>query len=207
MAKAVNSMPAKGCKQTAEARARISRGTKWGIAKRRQLALVLPADLAHLQGSGTVAKALLPFFTAAALEGTALVLGYEGEAGTPGYRPLSAPRRALLDDYLRAGLIMRGELARYAQSQDSDASSRAITAMARRAAILKDLGLEHVEHTVDLDEHLRRKAAESRTGTTIDAESEPVSEPADASATAPTASGAPEPTRSGAAETTSHEGA
>ena len=138
-------MPAKGCKQTAEARERISRGTKYGIAKRRQLALVLPSDLSHLQNSGAVAKALLPFFAAAALEGLALTVGYEGAPGESGHRPLSAPKRALLDDFLRCGLVMRGELARYAQTQDSDAGARAITAMGRRAAILEKLGLEHVE--------------------------------------------------------------
>ena len=78
--------------------------------------MVLPADLAYLRSSGTVSRALLPFLDAAQVEGTQLTLGYEGEAGTSRYRPLSAPRRALLEDYLRCGVIMRGELARYAQN-------------------------------------------------------------------------------------------
>ncbi len=76
-----------------EWRRRVSEGTKYGLAKRRQLSLVLPTDLAYLRNSGTVAKALLPFFDAAQLEGTELMLAYEGEGGTPSHRPMSAPRK------------------------------------------------------------------------------------------------------------------
>jgi hypothetical protein len=142
----------------------VSEGTRYGLAKRRQMAMVMPMDLAYLRDSSTVAKPLLPFFQAAQIEGTELALAYEGEAGTPSHRPLSAPRKALLDDYLRAGLFMRGELARYAQSQDADAGSRAITAMGRRSAILEKLGLDHIEREITLDEYLSAKAAENRAG-------------------------------------------
>jgi hypothetical protein len=140
----------------------VSEGTKYGLAKRRQLALVLSTDLAYLQSSGTVAKALLPFFDAAQLEAAELVLAYEGEAGTPNHRALSVPRRALLDDFIRAGVFMRGELARYVQTKDPDAGSRAITAMGRRSAILEKLGLEHAEREIDLSTYLAQKAAENR---------------------------------------------
>jgi hypothetical protein len=142
----------------------VSAGTRYGLAKRRQLALVLPVDLQYLQSSGTVSEALRPFFGAATLEGAQLTLAYEGEAGTPGHRALSAPRKALLEEYLRAGLIMRGELARYAQTQDPDAGSRAITAMGRRSAILEKLGLENAEHEVDLSTYLAQKASQDSTG-------------------------------------------
>jgi hypothetical protein len=57
---------------------------------------------------------------------------------------------------------MRGELARYAQTQDPDAGSRAITAMGRRSAILEKLGLEHAEREISLEDYLRAKAAEDR---------------------------------------------
>lgn len=148
-----------------EWRRRVSQGTRWALAKRRQLALVLPVDLQYLQSSGTVAEPLRPFFDAAQLEGTQLTLAYEGEAGTPSHRALSAPRKALLEEYMRAGLIMRGELARYAQTQDPDAGSRAITAMGRRTAILEKLGLENAEHEIDLSTYLAQKASASTTGT------------------------------------------
>lgn len=144
-----------------EWRRRVSEGTRWALAKRRQLARVLPVDLQYLERSGTVTEALRPFFEAAELEGAQLTLAYEGEAGTPSHRPLSAPRRALLEDLLRAGLIMRGELARYAQTQDPEAAGRAITAMGRRSAILEKLGLD-VEHEIpDLSTYLEQKAREA----------------------------------------------
>ena len=149
-----------------EWRRRVSEGTRWALARRRQLALVLPVDLQYLQSSGTVAKPLQPFFAAAELEGARLTLAYEGEAGTPSHRALSAPRKALLEDYLRAGLIMRGELARYAQTQDPDAGSRAITAMGRRSAILEKLGLENAELEIpDLADYLAQRAVENAPGT------------------------------------------
>lgn len=143
----------------------MSRGTRRGLAVRRQLALVMPADLQYLQSSGTVTEALRPFFGAGEIEGTQLTLAYEGEAGTLSHRALSAPRKALLEEYMRAGLIMRGELARYAQTQDPDAGSRAITAMGRRTAILEKLGLENAEVEVpDLASYLAQKASEKSTG-------------------------------------------
>jgi hypothetical protein len=143
----------------------VSEGTRWALARRRQLALILPVDLQYLQSSGTVAEALRPFFDATQIEGARLTLAYEGEAGTPNHRALSAPRKALLEDYLRAGMVMMGELARYAQTQDPDAGSRAITAMGRRSAILEKLGLENVEHEVpDLAAYLRAKVAENAAG-------------------------------------------
>ena len=40
---------------------------------------------------------------------------YEGDPAGSHYRPLSTPRRVLLDDFLRMGLVLRGELARYLQ--------------------------------------------------------------------------------------------
>jgi hypothetical protein len=173
----------------------VSEGTKYGLAKRRQLALVLPTDLVFLQQSGTIAKALLPFFDAAQLEAAELVLAYEGEAGTPNHRTMSAPRKALLDDYVRAGVFMRGELARYAQSQDMDAGSRAITAMGRRSAILEKLGLDHVENEVpDLPAYIaskeREKAASDEIATTPD------------SAPAATSPGVPAANEGGAGEST-----
>jgi hypothetical protein len=171
-----------------EWRRRVSQGTRWALARRRQLARLLPIDLQYLQRSGTVTKALRPFFDAVELEGAQLTLAYEGEAGTSSHRALSAPRKALLEDYLRAGLIMRGELARYTQTQDPDAGSRAITAMGRRSAILEKLGLENAEHEVpSLNDYLRQKTAENRAGRGNGGEDD--ADPTDADDRAPAARG------------------
>lgn len=162
-----------------EWRRRVSEGTRWALAKRRQLAQVSPLDLQHLESSGTVTEALRPFFEANRIEGARLVIAYEGPADSPNHRPLSVPRKAMLDEYQRAGLIVMGELARYAQTQDTDAGSRAITAMGRRISILEKLGLENAEHEVpDLNTYLAQRAAENRTQATNADESD--TEPTDA---------------------------
>jgi hypothetical protein len=174
-----------------EWRRRVSEGTRYGLAKRRQLAIVLPADLAYLRDSGTVAESLRPFFDFAQIEAASLTLAYEGEAGTPSYRPLSPQRKALLGDVLWAGVFMRGQFARYSQTEDADAGSRGITAMARRSAILEKLGLDPAEREVPtLHDYLEAKAAEKRahaTNTTTSVPEDVV--PADAVHDAPRGTG------------------
>jgi hypothetical protein len=157
-------MPARRQRHSEKARQRISRGTRNALARKRELARVRPADLDVLRRNGTVSAPLRPFLDAADLEGLELSLAYEGDPAGSHYRPLSTPRRVLLDDLLRMGLVLRGELARYLQSGDSDAGARVGTLAANRRATLQILGLEHPEHEVSLTDYLDRRGAENRAG-------------------------------------------
>lgn len=138
-----------GRRMTPELRAKYRRGALRARARQRALALVRPRDLDHLRRSGTVAKSVRPFLDAADLEAQALLVAYEGAPDSPHHRPLSAPRRVLLEDAVRAGVIMRAELGRFVQAHDSEAGSRALTAMGHRRTILRELGLEALEHAVN----------------------------------------------------------
>ncbi len=119
---------------------RVTKGARRGKARARELRRVRPRDLHYLRHSGTVTPALTPFLDDADLEAFELTVGYEGDPDTFGYKPMSRPRKALLDDCIRAGFIMRGELARYAQDHDSEAGSRALTAIAKRGHISRGPG-------------------------------------------------------------------
>jgi len=101
---------------------------------------------------------------AADLEALELTLAYEGDPQSDHHRPLCTPRRALLEDFIRVGLVLRAELARYLQSGDSDAAARVGTLAANRRATLQILGLEHPEHEVSLASYLSERDTESPAG-------------------------------------------
>ncbi len=145
-------------------RQRIAQRTREGLARKRVLARVRPADLDFLRRKGIVSDSLRPFLDAADLEALELTLAYEGAPEGDRYRPLSTPRRVLLDDFLRMGLVLRGELARYLQSGDPDAGARVGSLAANRRATLQILGLDHPEHEVCLTAYLARRGAEERAG-------------------------------------------
>ncbi len=151
-------------KHSSETRRRIAHRTRDGLARKRALARVRPADLDFLRRNGIVSDSLRPFLDAADLEALELTLAYEGAPEGDRYRPLSTPRRILLDDFLRVGLVLRGELARYLQSGDPDAGARVGTLSANRRATLQILGLDHPEHEVNLAVYVAQRGAETRTG-------------------------------------------
>ena len=151
-------------KHSSKTRRRIAHRTRDGLARKRALARVRPADLDVLRRCGTVSATLRPFLNAADLEALDLSLAYEGDPAGSHYRPLSTPRRVLLDDFLRMGLVLRGELARYLQSGDPDAGARVGTLAANRRATLQILGLDHPEHEVSLTTYLSRRGADKRAG-------------------------------------------
>lgn len=146
---------------TPEWRERISHGVKRYWQRRRESARVRPADLAHLRTSGTVPARLAGFLEAAEVEAESLIdaLG--------GLDRVSPQRRALVEDVARCGLVLRAELARYVQTQDSDAAGKVSTLTAARRAGLQALGLDRAARDVPsladiVEEHRRaREARES----------------------------------------------
>jgi hypothetical protein len=103
-------MPAKGTKHTAAALGpggSISRGTKYGAAKRKWLEnrvrelesalyAVEPADLALLRKSGAMSETVERWHAVATAQMLRLRHSAEGEPDTPGYRPLSEGQVAAL---------------------------------------------------------------------------------------------------------------
>ena len=100
-------MPGRRRKHSDKTRERIARGTRYALARKRELARVRPIDLDVLRRTGTVAAMLRPFLDAADLEALELSLAYEGDPSSNHYRALSTPRRVLLDDFLRMGRLSR----------------------------------------------------------------------------------------------------
>jgi hypothetical protein len=134
--------------------------------------MVRPADLDALKRDGTAHPSLAAPLSAADVEELDLLTALEGprslENGVrnPNHRPLSAQKRAILDDVVRMGLVLRGELRRYVQALDGDAGARVGTLASARARLLGQLGLDHLEHDVDLRAYLAQNAAQNGAGAT-----------------------------------------
>jgi len=158
---------------TREWRERVGKGLRRYHALRRELARVMPSDLARLRETGTLRPELLP------LLGTAEVEAVELLDALGGPDRVSPQRRALIEDTARLGLVMRASLVRFMQSGDGDSGGRVNAAAAARRANLVALGLDRVMKDVpDLDAFLRERTASSAgepIETTPDAV--PVSEP------------------------------
>jgi hypothetical protein len=171
-------MPAKGHKHAAEALGpggTISRGTKYGVAKRRWLEkrvreleaalyAITPRDLALLRESGAMSEAIQRHADVAAAEVLRLRRSAEGEPDTPGYRPLSEGQAAALRVAERDLLLGLCEQARAITADDGDAASRAVGMLSKYLAVVKDaigLGPREVE-VPDLADYLASRAAKNR---------------------------------------------
>lgn len=180
---------------SAEWRQRVSEGLLRFNAVRRERARVMPAEVLRVRETGTLADSLRALGLAEAAEVEAADL----TDALGGGESLSAQRRLVIEDLVRVGLVMRGELARYLQSGDSDAGARVGTLAGQRRASLALLGLDARRDEVSLDEYLRQRGrpsgsdAESQRAEVVEAE--PVAAPAPveeaaSESTAPDGSGA-----------------
>jgi len=133
-------------------------------ALERAIRMVRPADLDALARDGTAHASLADVAHAADAEALDLLTALEGprflENGRTNHdhRPLSAQRRAILEDVVRMGLVLRGELRRYAQALDGEAGARVGTLAATRARLLGQLGLDRLEpDSIDLRSYLAQR--------------------------------------------------
>jgi hypothetical protein len=117
------------------ARAAISRGLKRYHERRRLSAKIRPKALDRLRGSGIVSPSLQPLVDIAEEEMAALV------ASLGGVDALSAQKRALLEDVVSVGVVLRGELSRYLTQNDAEAGARVGSLANSRRATLCQLGL------------------------------------------------------------------
>ena len=130
-------------------RDRVSRGVKGAVVRRRERARVAPKDLERLRRSGTVAESLLPLLEIAADEACTLI----GALGGP---DVATPQqRALVEDFAALGLLLRSELARYAQAPDPELVGRVATCANARRATLSLLGLARFERELDPTQSVR----------------------------------------------------
>jgi hypothetical protein len=158
-------MKPKGRPHTAADRARISRGVLRELEVRRARESVAPADIrALLKPGGAVLPEMRPLLDLAAIEKEAL------STGLGGVECMSPQRLALLDDFVRVGVVLRAALARFAQTADPECASRVGTLASVRRASLVAIGLdEHrVEH--DLGEYLAAKRTNGAGTVTLDAD-------------------------------------
>ena len=151
-------MPAAGVKHDEAARARIARGTRWGIEKRRRIARIAPGELLELQRTGTLAPSLKPYAAQAVDEALGFVQALGGD------EQISEQRIALIQDTSRAGLILRALVAHIGQSGtiDTEEVSKVVALINARRQTLGALGLDRVQRDVDsLPDYLARKARET----------------------------------------------
>jgi hypothetical protein len=150
---------------------RISAGLRRHHQRRREYQRVNPRDLTLIR-SGKVTASLRPLLPVAEAEMAELLEACGGES-------ISPQRRAILEDAVRLGLVLRAELLRYAQTQDPDSASRVSTLANARRASLSAVGLDRFAKDVDLRAYLAAKGTEKSretvedvTKSTIDTESE-----------------------------------
>jgi hypothetical protein len=163
----------KGRPQPPHVRERIRRGLVRAHERRRAALRVVPSDLARLQ-AGDVAPSLAGFLADAQAEAESLMDALGGADR------VSPQRSIVVADLVRAGLVLRAQLAMFLRTQDPDAGSRVGSLLAARRASLVAVGLDRVQlDALDLDVYARehaeraaaeRKAAEDARGAAIEAE-------------------------------------
>ena len=152
-------------KGSPEWRQRISDGQKRAHQRKaeakereREAARVYPRDLALLRSTGTVSGPLLPLFEVAELENLELLDAIGGDVASP-------QRKAILQDAVRVGMVLRAELARYLQGQDPDAGARVGSLATARRSSLVALGLDRLaQDVVDLQTYIDSKAQTAEDG-------------------------------------------
>jgi hypothetical protein len=154
-------MPSVGTKRGSDAwRQRVAEGTRRAIARRREAALIRPRDLDRLRSSGLVTEGLRPLLKIAEQEASELF------AALGGVGRVSEQKRILIEDLCAVGVALRGTLAAYLRTSDSELASRIATLAGARRSSLAALGLERLEREVmDLQTYLCTKAAEAAQNT------------------------------------------
>ncbi len=137
---------------TPEGIARITRGTRRGLDRRRERARLRARDLDALRkGIIPVCDAVLPHVVAAEHELAELPVACGGDV-------ISPQRRALLEDAARVGVALRSELQRYAETREPECASRLPGLVAARRTNLVAAGLDRLERDVpDLATYLRER--------------------------------------------------
>jgi len=138
-----------------EWRERVSAGLRRYHERRRKVAQVAPRDLARLARDGELAPSLRPLLPIAAEE------AYELTEALGGLASVSPQRRAIIEDIVAVGIVLRATLARFLQTRDHELGSKVGTLASARRASLQALGLERVAKELDLSTYLAQKAAES----------------------------------------------
>jgi len=140
--------------QTLETREKIRHGLHRYHLRKRQLAEVKPRDLARLERTGVVARALRPLIAIATEEAEGLTIALGGpDRVTP-------QQRILIEDLCATGIALRACTALFLKEPDPDIASKIGTLTGARRSSLALLGLERHELDVpSLSEYLQAKSA------------------------------------------------
>ena len=131
---------------SAEWRARISRSKREKHLRDREreleLAAISPRHLKALR-KGIVSPSLEWLLPLAEEEGCELV------AALGGPEEITPQRRAIIEDAVSLGMVLRAELGRYLQSRDVEAAARVSSLANARRAALTAVGLDRIAKQLD----------------------------------------------------------
>ena len=128
-------------KGSAEWRARVSKGTKRGIARR----IARPAHVDEWLRGGRVAIQLVPFVKARSEQATQMVLDLGGPEN------VTAMERAVIEGWLRLMVAADGEFRRYIHDDDAGALDRLAPLLNGARAHISTIGLGRRPKDVTLD--------------------------------------------------------
>ena len=154
-----------GTKHTPEALEKLTRANRRNAERRRLRAARLPHHLRALQRqNANVHPDVAPIAEASRQEHDELLEALGGPDR------VSPQRRAILEDLVGVGLVLRSELMRYALTRDPEAQARITSCANTRRQSLSALGLDRVATDVPrLDEYV---AAQGGAGATFDVQPE-----------------------------------
>jgi len=142
---------------SAEVKERIARGVRRFHERKRLAARIRPRDLRRLRESGTVAESLRPVMEIAEDEMSEII------ASLGGIDAITPITRAVIEDAVSVGVVLRGELDHYLQARDSASGSRVGTLASVRRQAFALIGLEAKGgEPIDLSTYLEERAVAGR---------------------------------------------
>ncbi len=133
---------------------RVSRTRSRATQRRREAHSIALSDVRRYRREGLVSASMLPLTKMAEDEAKALFQALGGEDN------VSEQERALVEDFARVGVVMRGELSRYLTGDRDAGKVVGIMAATRRSSLVA-LGLQRREKELGLEDYIEAKA-ESR---------------------------------------------
>ena len=134
-----------------ECQDRISRTVAQTKERQRETARINLGELRRYRRLGLVADSMLPLVAAAEDEVRAIIVALGGDEN------VSEQERAIVEDFARVGVVLRGELARYVAG-DSKAGQTVGTLAGIRRASLVALGLQRRAKEIGLEDYIDLKS-------------------------------------------------
>ena len=131
---------------------RVSRSLGTYVERRRAANRVSLSDVRRYRREGLVTDSMLPLTYLAEDEVRAIFQALGGEEA------ISEQERALVEDFARVGVVMRGELSRYLAGDRDAGKVVGIMAATRRSSLVA-LGLQRRAKELDLEDYIEAKGS------------------------------------------------